>query len=316
MQTILGAGGAIGTELAKVLREDYTNKIRLVSRNPRRVSEEDEIMKADLTVEDDVYRAVKDSKIVYLTAGLKYSTRTWRKKWPLIMRNVMNACMDLEVKLVFIDNMYMYDRYYLDGMNERTPIKPLSRKGKIRHRVAKMLIGEMNLGNLKGLIARSGDFYGPSIKKTSLLTELVFNPLSKGKKASWLGSTKFSHSFTYVPDAAEAIAKLANTSEVYGEVWHLPTAPDPPNGEQWVELIAKEMGVEPKFRTISTFMVGLMGLVIPVMWNLREMMYQYKREYVFDSSKFENKFGIHPTPYIDGVREVIETDYAALLDRE
>jgi len=33
MQTILGAGGAIGVELAKALPK-YTSKIRLVSRNP------------------------------------------------------------------------------------------------------------------------------------------------------------------------------------------------------------------------------------------------------------------------------------------
>lgn len=34
MQTILGAGGSIGTELAKELI-NYTKDIRLVSRNPK-----------------------------------------------------------------------------------------------------------------------------------------------------------------------------------------------------------------------------------------------------------------------------------------
>jgi pyruvate/2-oxoglutarate dehydrogenase complex dihydrolipoamide dehydrogenase (E3) component len=41
-QTILGSGGAIGIELAKVLKT-YTGDIRLVSRNPRKVNDEDEI---------------------------------------------------------------------------------------------------------------------------------------------------------------------------------------------------------------------------------------------------------------------------------
>lgn len=35
MQTILGSGGAIGIELAKALKE-FTNEIRLVSRNPKK----------------------------------------------------------------------------------------------------------------------------------------------------------------------------------------------------------------------------------------------------------------------------------------
>ena len=47
MQTILGAGGVIGTDLAKALMI-YTDKIRLVSRNPKAVNENDELFPADL----------------------------------------------------------------------------------------------------------------------------------------------------------------------------------------------------------------------------------------------------------------------------
>lgn len=36
-QTVLGAGGAIGIELAKVLTP-YTTNIRLVGRNPKKVN--------------------------------------------------------------------------------------------------------------------------------------------------------------------------------------------------------------------------------------------------------------------------------------
>lgn len=35
MQTILGSGGAIGTDLAKALTQ-FTNDIKLVSRNPKK----------------------------------------------------------------------------------------------------------------------------------------------------------------------------------------------------------------------------------------------------------------------------------------
>ena len=47
-QTILGAGGAIGIELAKALTT-YTTDIRLVSRNPKKVNLKDELFPADLT---------------------------------------------------------------------------------------------------------------------------------------------------------------------------------------------------------------------------------------------------------------------------
>ena len=48
---------------------------------------------------------------------------------------------------------------------------------------------------------------------------------------------------------------------------------------------------------------------MPIMKETVEMMYQYEREYVFDSSKFEKRFDIHATPYIEGIRNIIKTDY-------
>ncbi|MFW1118272.1 hypothetical protein ACEV79_23635 [Vibrio parahaemolyticus] len=47
MQTILGASGQIGRELALSLKRDFTSDIRLVSRNPHRVNETDQLVKAD-----------------------------------------------------------------------------------------------------------------------------------------------------------------------------------------------------------------------------------------------------------------------------
>ena len=47
MQTILGSSGIIGKELAKALPQ-YTNKIRLVSRKPKKNNENDEFFKANL----------------------------------------------------------------------------------------------------------------------------------------------------------------------------------------------------------------------------------------------------------------------------
>lgn len=308
MQTILGSGGVIGNELAKALRT-YTNKIRLVSRNPKPVHQDDELMTADLTLAEDVEKAVKGSDVVYLVVGLPYKTRIWKKKWPIIMRNVLNACMAHRSKLVFIDNMYLYDPEYLDGMNEKTPARPSSRKGKIRKRVARMLINEMSIGNVNAIIARAADFYGPSIRKKSLLTETVFNRLAKGKKAIWLGDINSKHSFTYTPDAAKAMAVLGNTEEAYNKIWHLPTAPDPPTGKEWITLIAKEMKVAPKYYIIFTFQVWIMGIIIPFMREMAEMMYQYDRDYVFDSRKFEDRFSIKPTPYLEGVRAIIQQDY-------
>ncbi|MCV6071291.1 NAD(P)H-binding protein, partial [Escherichia coli] len=63
MQTILGASGQIGRELALSLKRDFTSDIRLVSRNPHRVNETDQLVKADLLDAKQTSDAVKGSSI-------------------------------------------------------------------------------------------------------------------------------------------------------------------------------------------------------------------------------------------------------------
>ncbi len=106
MQTILGAGGAIGVALARSV-QSYTNDIRLVSRNPKKVNDTNSLFPADLTNRQKIYEAVKGSEIVYLTAGLPYKIKVWRETWPAIMQNVIDACIEYNSKLVFFDNVYM-----------------------------------------------------------------------------------------------------------------------------------------------------------------------------------------------------------------
>jgi nucleoside-diphosphate-sugar epimerase len=308
MQTILGSGGAIGIELAKSLTE-YTTGIKLVSRNPVKVNQEDNLLKADLLIPGEVKKAVNGSEIVYVTVGFPYQTKFWQARWPSFISSVIEACIEEQCKLVFFDNIYMYDPEHLNGMTEETPIRPVSQKGKVRMEVADRIMKQVEAGNLRALIARSADFYGPGIKNTSVLTEMVINPLSQKKTASWMGAMDFKHSYTYTPDAGRATAILGNSEDAYNQVWHLPTAPDPMTGRGWIEAIAKELGVSPKYRTLSKSMLRLLGVLIPVMKEMIEMLYQYDRNYVFNSEKFEKRFQFVPTAYRDGIREIVRTDY-------
>lgn len=308
MQTILGSGGIIGIELAKALPK-YTDKIRLVSRNPVKVNPTDEVFPADLLKPEEVLKAVEDSEIVYVTVGFPYNLKVWKQNWPVFTRNVIEACKTHNCKLVFFDNIYMYDKDHLNGMTEETPVNPPSKKGAVRAEIAKMIWDEVEAGKLTALIARSADFYGPGIQNTSMFTELILKPYSKGDKANWMGKTNCKHSFTYTPDAGKATALLGNTESAYKQVWHLPTAGNPPTGKEWIEMSAKAFDLPPKFRTAPKFLVKLMGIFNAVLREMPEMLYQYDRDYVFNSDKFENAFDIKPTSYRQGLQEIMEKDY-------
>ncbi len=304
MQTILGANGAIGQVLAKELK-NYTDKVRLVSRNPRKVNESDELFPADLSEPGIVDKAVTGSDVVYLVVGLEYKLTVWQEKWPRLMKATIDACKKNNARLVFFDNVYLYDLNAIPHMTEDSAINPPSKKGLVRKQIARMLMEEVRAGKLMALIARSADFYGPDIEN-SILMETVYKNLKKGKKASWFADADKKHSFTYTPDAAKATALLGNTPDAYNQIWHLPTDKNALTGRELIGLFAEEMSADRKVSVLPVWLMKILGLFVPIMKEMPEMMYQYDRDYFFDSSKFEKRFNFRITTYQEGVKQIVQ----------
>jgi len=221
MQTILGSGGAIGVPLARELNK-YTQQIRLVSRNPKKVNETDELLPIDVNDLTRIDKAIAGSEVVYVTIGFEYRLSVWQKIWPPFMHAVIEACKTHHAKLVFFDNVYMYSKSAIPHMTEDSPIQPPSKKGEIRKQLHEMIMNEVGKNNLTALIARSADFYGPETKN-SVFSLMVAENLLKGKKARAFGDVNKIHTYTYTPDAAKATALLGNTNDAYNQVWHVPT---------------------------------------------------------------------------------------------
>ena len=302
MQTILGAGGSIGVELAKILPA-YTDAIRLVSRTPQKINAGDELFPANITNAAEVDKAVKGSEVVYLTVGFPYRLKIWQERWPATMRNVIDSCKKHNARLVFFDNVYMYDRDHLQHMTEETPVRPTSKKGAIRQQIADMLMNEVKHGNLTALIARAADFTNG---RSSVLHQLVTDNLLKGKKANWLVNANKVHNFTFVSDAAKGTAILGNTPDAFNQVWHLPTDATKLTGRQWIELLAAELNTKPRYSILSKAMLGLLGIFMPVLKEIKEMAYQYDRDYFFDSSKFNQRFSYIPVTAKNAARLIIQ----------
>lgn len=298
LHTILGAGGMIANELVPVLLANK-EKIRIVARHPKQQLGLDAVA-ADLENYEQTLFAVKGSSIVYLLVGLDYDSKIWAEKWPKIMTNTINACKATGAKLIFFDNVYMYGNV-TGYMTEQTVFQPCSKKGRIRAAIAEQLLAEMDNGSIQALIARSADFYGTKSTRTSFANTMVFSNLSKGKKAQWLVNAKVPHAFTYVPDAAKALYLLAKDPTAFGQSWHLPTQSNPLTGEAFVALAAKAMHQPNKLTVLSKLMIRLAGLFVKPIKESYEMLYQNEADYLFDSSKFEQHFGMQPTSYEAGI---------------
>lgn len=304
MQTILGAGGIIGKELSSHLPR-FTSQVRQVSRNPKKVNPSDELMKADLLNYPEVEKAVAGSDVVYLLAGLKYDAKVWQQQWPVVMKHAIDACKKHNSKLVFFDNVYAYGQ--VNGvMTEETAFNPNSKKGEVRAKVATLLLDEIKAGNLKGMIIRAADFYGPGAT-LSLIHSTVTERLKAGKGAQWIGDKKKVHTFTYTPDAGKTVALLGNAEEAYNQTWHALTSAEKMTGEELIRIAYEIMNMPNKgVQGMSKTGVRLLGLFIPVLREFVEMMYQFENDYIFDSSKASKFLNENATFYKEGLRETLK----------
>ena len=299
IHTILGAGGVIADGLAKLLLSNH-HSTRLVSRRPLPMTGA-ETVAADITDPAQALRAIEGSSVVYCCIGLKYDFGIWRRQWPAIMDNMIDACHKTQARLIFFDNVYMYGRV-AGPMTEETPYDPDSRKGDLRARIATQLMSEVRKGHVTASIARAADFYGPGADKTSILNLLVFQRLQKDQKAQWLVNAGVPHSFTYTEDAVRGLYLLAQDDNSWNQAWHLPTAGTPPTGREFIEMAAGALGKSPSSMVLPPWMIRLGGLFDKTTGELYEMLYQYRYDYVFDSSKFEKAFNYHPVSYTEGIK--------------
>lgn len=298
MHIILGAGGPISNALTKEL-EAHGEPVRLVSRRKIETHAPTTTwVGADLKEEDTLLKAVQGATVIYMCAGLRYDKKVWAVEWPQIIRNVVKAAQVTGARLIFFDNVYMYG--HVQGpMTEQTPYHPSSVKGKIRAGVANYIMGEVAKGTISASIARAADFYGAE-NKNSFFDLMVLDKYAKGQKAMWMGDPNSLHAFTYVPDAAKALYLLGTHPETDGQVWHMPTAPAL-KGTEFIELAAAILHAKPRYTRLGKTALQLIGLFNKPVGETVELYYQYQYDYVFNSKKIEDYFGIQPTSYREGI---------------
>ncbi|MCK9423211.1 MAG: NAD-dependent epimerase/dehydratase family protein [Bacteroidales bacterium] len=305
MQTILGSGGAIGTDLAKALKQ-YTSDIKLVSRNPVKVNDSDILESADFSDSQQIKNVIKGSEICYITVGFEYKIKVWKDRWPFFVKNAVESCIEFNTKMVFFDNVYAIGGNNVNHITENSPISPCSKKGEIRAWIDRYIMEQVEAGKLKAIIARAPDFFGSVKKQNSLLMNLVYDNMAKGKTAQWFCNADVVHTMGYTPDLAKGTAILGNTAEAYNQIWNLPVDMNALTGREWVKLFAAEMKASEKVFVLPLWGLKLLGVFVPILREMPEMMYQFDRPYHFDCSKFFNQFKYTPTTNKDAVKQTIE----------
>lgn len=304
MQTILGANGQIAEELAKELKKNYTSDIRLVSRNPKKINDTDLLFPANLLDKEKTDEAVKGSKIAYLTVGLPMDTAMWISQFPIIMRNVIEACKKHNTKLVFFDNTYMYAQ---NGkiLTEESKFEPVGEKGKVRANITKMLLDEIKLKKIEAVICRAPEFYGTG-KTQSITNSTIFENILQDKKLKVFLKDNTLRTLIWTPDASKAMALIGNTPDSYNQTWHLPCDDNRLTYKQVIALASEIYQKKLEYTVIGKFTLKIGAIFNKRLKELQELLPRYEQDNVFDSSKFKKRFPeFTVTSYRKGIEAIM-----------
>jgi nucleoside-diphosphate-sugar epimerase len=131
----------------------------------------------------------------------------------------------------------------------------------------------------------------------SALGERVLRRIRQGKSVSVLGSADRLHTWSYTEDVARMLVTAGTDPRAWGQAWHVPSN-EPRTQRQAVGDLAEATGAgSVRVGTIPRSVLAGLGLVWPLMRELRETKYQFRDDFVMASSAAQATFGLKPTPW-------------------
>lgn len=229
----------------------------------------------------------------------------WAQDWPPMAASFLGAAEETGAVLVTLSNLYPYGP--VDGpMTEDLPLAGTGVKARVRARMWEDALAAHREGRIRATELRPSDYYGPGSTDQAYVGEDRFvRPLLEGRRVPCFSDPSVPHAWTYLPDVAEALAVAGTDERALGRAWHVPTGPAVSMREIAERLCALAGAPEPRLRTVPRPVFTALGVVSPLLRELRETRYQFDRPYVLDSSAFESAFGVAPTPLDDALKEVL-----------
>ncbi|WP_207953093.1 SDR family NAD(P)-dependent oxidoreductase [Paenibacillus agricola] len=250
---------------------------------------------------DDIAAAAEGTDVLFHCANVPYNEMA-SKLIPL-GEAVMEAANRLSLKVVAVDGIYPYGRRQMDKVTEEHPKQPHTKKGKIRLAFEQMIFSS-RWNNVQAMIVRLPDYYGPTANQASYLGGTL-EAIAAGKMAFFIGNMHVPREYVYLPDAAIMIAELASRDHAYGQNWNIP-GPGSISGREIVRIARQASGATKPVIPLGKMGLSLLGMFVPVMKEIVEMLYLTEEPLTLSGEKYERQIGKIPaTKFADGITATI-----------
>jgi nucleoside-diphosphate-sugar epimerase len=289
---VIVGSGPVGTTTALLLA-DLGHRVRVITRSGSGPTHHNiERMALDATNVAALTKATAGAAAIYNCVNPPY--HRWPTDWPPLANAMIAAAESSGAVLVIMGNLYGYGPM-TRPMKESDPLASTGVKGGVRIKMWRDALAAHESGRIRTTEVRASDFIGPQVLN-SHLGERVIPNLLKGKGVQVVGNPDMAHSFAFMPDVARSLVTAATDERAWGKAWHVPTNPATTSREM-ITMMSKIAGVAPvKVSGIPNALLRVGGLFSPLFRELPEMLYQYDRPFIVDSSLFTSTFGQSPTP--------------------
>lgn len=309
IHTIFGAG-QVGMHLARQLAAQG-HPVRLVRRSaPGPAIPNVTWLRGNATDPAFADEACRGAAVIYNCTNPPDYHR-WDGVLQPLYRAIWSAAGRAGAKLVQLDNLYMYGRPSTSPFDERTPEAPCSKMGELRKALGEELLALHRRGDVRAVIGRASDFYGPNTPNGAVFRPDVYQRIANGATVFVFGNPDTPHSYSFTPDVARGLAVLGAHDDALGRVWHLPIAAQLTTREL-VERFAAVAGTKVSVRRVPRWALSTIGFFSPLVGAIAEMSYQWDIPYLVDDGAFRRRFGVAATPLDESIRITLAAEEAAM----
>ena len=306
---VVGATGGVGGAVARVL-VGRGWRVRGLHRDPAAAvtkagGEGIEWVKGDAMNPGEVIAAAQGASIIVHGANPP-GYRNWQGLALPMLESTIAAAKAVGARIVFPGTVYNFGPDALPLIDERSPQRPVTRKGKIRVAMEDRL-RETAAAGTPVLIVRAGDFFGPHAGNNWFVSGIAAAG-APVKVIRYPGARDVGHDWAYLPDLAETMVQLIERAEQLApfEVFHF-------RGHYFERGVDISKGVaaaigrpEMKIRAFPWFAVYLGSPFVEMFKELIEMRYLWKERLELDNRKLVSLLGEEPhTPLPEALRATL-----------
>ncbi len=302
LHVVFGAGPLGRSVVNELVRQGKT--VRVVSRSGKMAEAPQgvELRSGDLYNAGVVRELAQGAAVAYQCAQPHYWE--WPQKFPPLQAAIIEGLAGSGTKLVIGENTYMYGDTGGRPLTEDLPYAATTRKGRVRAAMSEAALAAHKAGKVQVAMGRGSDFFGPWVLDSGF-GDRVFYPALAGKGASFGGKLDLPHTATFIDDFGKALVILGERAEALGRAWHVPNARPQITQRQFAELVFAETGHPVKASGMGKTMMRIGGIFVPGARETVEMMYEFDKPFVVDSSQFERAFGVKATPIAEAVKATV-----------